>query len=91
MEKVPESQQIAILKILPITNNPRTVDEFRPISLLNTDLKILSHIISARIIIDLEGTASQHQHAFMSKRQIHKQLNNSKCVVNLDFSKAIEK
>ena len=100
-EKVPESQNIAILKLLPKTDNPRTVDEFRPISLLNTDLKILSHILSARIIIDLEDIIGQHQHAYLSKRQIHialnkvrkahKQLNNSKCLVNLDFSKAFDK
>ena len=94
-------QRIAILKLRPKTDNPRTVDEFRPISFLYTDLKILSDILFARRIKDLEGTVGQHQLAYLSKRQIHialnkvrkvyKQLNNSKCLVNLDFSKAFDK
>ena len=99
--RLPDNQQIAILKPLPKTENPKTVDEFRPISLLNTDLKILSHILANRLIKNLEDVIGQHQHAYLNKRQInialikvrkaHKQLNNSKCIVNLDFSKAFDK
>ena len=36
--RLPDNQQIAKLKLLPKTENPKTADEFRPISLLNTDL-----------------------------------------------------
>ena len=99
--RLPDNQQIAILKLLPKTENPKTVDEFRPISLLSTDLKILSHILANRLIKTLEDVIGQHQHAYLNKRQINialikvrkapKQLNNSKCIVNLDFSKAFDK
>ena len=99
--RLPDNQQIAILKLLPKTENPRTVDEFRPISLLNTDLKILSHVLANRLIKNLEAVIGQHQQAYLNKRQIntalmkirkaHKQMNNNKCIVNLDFSKAFEK
>ena len=68
--KLPDNQQIAILKLLPKTENPRTVDEFRPISLLNTDLKILSHVLANRLIKNLEEVIGQHQHAYLNKRQI---------------------
>ena len=98
--KLPDNQQIAILKLLPKTENPRTVDEFRPISLLNTDLKILSHVLANRPIKNLE-VIGQHQHAYLNKRQTntalmkvrkaHKQMINSNCIVNLDFSKAFDK
>ena len=99
--RLPDNQQIAILKLLPKTENPRTVDEFRPISLMNTDLKILSHVLANRLIKNLEEVIGQHQDAYLNKRQIntalmkvrkaHKQMNNSKCIVNLDFSKAFDK
>ena len=52
-------------------------------------------------MIHLEELVGQHQHAYLSKRQIHialnkvrkahKQQNNSKCLVNLDFSKAFDR
>ena len=54
-----------------------------------------------RLIKNLEEVIGQHQHAYLNKRQIntalmkvhkaHKQMNNSKCIVNLDFSKAFDK
>ena len=65
--RLPDNQQIAILKLLPKTENPKTVDEFRPISLLNTDLKILSHILANRLIKNLEDVIGQHQHAYLNK------------------------
>ena len=98
--RLPDNQQNAILKLLPKTEKPKTVDEFRPISLLNTDLKILSHILANRLIKNLEDVIVQHQHAYLNKRKInialikvrkaHKQLNNSKGIVNLNFSKAFD-
>ena len=99
--RLPDNQQIAILKLLPKTENPRTVEEFRPISLLNTDLKILLHVLANRLIKNLEKVIGQHQHAYQNKRQInaalmkvrkaHRQRTNSKCIVNLVFAKAFEK
>ena len=61
--RFPDNQQIAILILLPKTENPKTVDEFRPISLLNTDLKILSHILANRLI----KKPRRHQHAYLYK------------------------
>ena len=99
--RLPDNQQIAILKLLPKTENPRTVDGFRPISLLNTDLKILSNVLANRLITNFEEVIGQHQLAYLNKRQIntavmkvrkaHQQMNNSKCIVNLDFSKVFDK
>ena len=69
--RLPDNQQIAILKQLPKTENPRTVDEFRSISLLNTDLKTPSHVLANKLIENLEEVIGQHQHACLNKRQIN--------------------
>ena len=69
--RLPDNHQIAKLKLLPKSENSRTVDEFRPISLLNTDLKILPHVLANRLIKNLQEVIGQHEHAYLNKRQIN--------------------
>ena len=98
---LPQSQRIAIVKLLPKIDNAITVDDFRPISLINTDLKILSHILADRFSQRLDEIIDKSQHAYLKGRQIHvalkkinkgvELLNKSRCLVALDFSKAFDK
>ena len=64
------SQSHALIKLIPKKPNPTTVKDWRPISLLNTDYKILSSIISARIKPILNSTISLEQQCGLPNRQI---------------------
>ena len=55
---------------IPKKPNPTSVKDWRPISLLNTDYKILSSIISTRIKPILNSTISLQQQCGLPNRQI---------------------
>ena len=67
----PRSFLISIIKLIPKIENSLNVDEFRPISLLNTDLKILSHVLASRLSDPLNNLIRKHQLAYLPKRSIH--------------------
>ena len=97
----PRSFLISIIKLIPKIENSLNVDEFRPISLLNTDLKILSHVLASHIRDSLNNLIRKHQLAYLPKRSIHtaiirarlaqEKLGKSNCVVAIDFSKAFDR
>ena len=97
----PRSFLISIIKLIPKIENSLNVDEFRPISLLNTDLKILSHVLASRLRDHLNNLIRKHQLAYLPKRIIHtaiikarlaqEKLGKSNCVVAIDFSKAFDR
>ena len=61
----PRSFLISIIKLIPKIENSLNVDEFRPISLLNTDLKILSHVLASRLRDPLNNLIRKHQLAYL--------------------------
>ena len=64
------SQSRALIKLIPKKPNPSFVKDWRPISLLNTDYKILSSIISSRLKPILNSTISLEQQCGLPNRQI---------------------
>ena len=46
---VPESFTRTVIKLIPKKPVPRTVEDYRPISLINTDQKVLSHLLANRL------------------------------------------
>ena len=56
--------------IIPKTDRPATMAEFRPISLCNVGYKIISKIISTRLKCILPELISETQSAFVAKRLI---------------------
>ena len=97
------SQSLALIKLIPKTPNPKSVKDWRPISLLNTDYKILSTIISSRLKPILNSVISPEQQCGLPNRQIFnnhlnilsvinysKDLNQLLAIVQIDFYKAFD-
>ena len=58
------------IKLIPKKPNPTSVKDWRPISLLNTNYKILSSIISSRLKPILNSTISLEQQCGLPNRLI---------------------
>ena len=69
-KKLTCSQSRALIKLTPETPNPTSVKDWRPISLLNTNYKILSTIISSRLKPILNSTIFLEQQCGLPNRQI---------------------
>ena len=69
-KQLTHSQSLALIKLIPKIPNPISVKDWRPISLLNTDYKILSTIISFRLKPILNSAISIEQQCGLPNRQI---------------------
>ncbi len=97
----PDSMYSAIIKLLPKSENPKTASEFRPISLINTDKKFISHVLASRILPALELVIRKHQYAYLTGSNMNVAINlmrlrtsslgKSDCIWSLDFSKAFDR
>ena len=95
-----DSFGFAIIKVFPKKDNAIRVKDYRPVSLINTDQKNLSHVIANRLKKGLQKLIGEEQIAYLKKRQIHQTINltrlacernkNESCVIALDFSKAFD-
>ena len=97
------TQSLALIKLIFKTPNPNTVNNWRPIALLNTDYKILSSIISFRLKPILISIISPKQQCGLPNRQIfNNHLNNLSAIhytndflqppaiLQIDFYKAFD-
>jgi len=99
-KQVPPSFKHAIIKIIPKKNDSIKVSEFRPISLINSDQKILSTVLAERIKPRLDILLGCHQNAHLPNRNIHiaiQKIQNyahetsvRESIVAIDFSKAFD-
>jgi hypothetical protein len=60
----------AIIVLIPKKQGADTLQDFRPISLLHSLIKIFSKILARRLAPKLEGLVDQCQSAFIKKRSI---------------------
>ena len=74
----PESLKHAIIKLIGKKTSSVSLGDFRPISLINTDQKILSHIIAERLKIVLCDLIGTHQGAYLPNRHIHTSTSQSR-------------
>ena len=97
----PTSFDLAIIKLIPKKSNIiRKISDLRPISLINTDQKILSHILANRIKPVCNALIDQHQFAHFPKRDIHAaitlikqyavEMKQNDIICALDFTKAFD-
>ena len=102
-KKLTCSQSLALIKLIPKKNNPTTVHDWRPMSLLNTDYKILSRIISSRLKPILISIISLEQQCSLPNRQIFNNhlnilsainytndFNQPLAILQIDFYKAFD-
>ena len=79
------SQRLALIKLIPKTTNPKSVNQWCPISLLNTEYKILSSIITDRLKPLLNQIISPEQQCGLPDLQIFNNHLNIKTA--LDFAR----
>ena len=98
---LPHSFKDAIIKLIPKSTQANRVTDYRPISLINTDQKILSHVVSTRLQPLLRKIIGPHQRAYLENRSMHQGILNARInleairenstIVSLDFSKAFDR
>lgn len=60
----------AAICLVPKKSNPKTVREYRPISLINCGYKIIAKVLSNRLMPVVARLVSENQTAFLEKRYI---------------------
>ena len=100
--QAPFSHKTAIAKLIPKSGKSTDIRNWRPISLLNYDYKILAKIITFRLLPFLENYVSQTQPAATKGRQPHNVLHIKSAIdyvndishflalLQLDFAKAFD-
>ena len=68
--KIPSVYLEGIITLLYKKGDPRDIKNYRPISLLNSDYKIYTRILSNRLYRVLENIRSSNQHAIIKGRSI---------------------
>jgi retron-type reverse transcriptase len=61
----------AYVVLIPNKDNPRTVLDYRPISLIHSFAKVISKLLANRLAPELEKLVSINQITFSKKRSIH--------------------
>ena len=69
--KLANSFYLAIIKLLPKSEIAIEVQDFRPISLMNTDAKINAYVFCKRIKKDLCKVVKHNQHVYLPGRKMH--------------------
>ena len=82
LQQAPSSHKTAIVKLIPKPGKSTDIRNWRPISLLNCDYKILAKIISFRLLPFLENYISQTQQAAIKGRQLHSVWLNIKSAID---------
>ena len=102
--RIPASFNTTFIALIPKTDNPVTLNEFRPISLCKCIYKIVSKVIARRLKVILSENISAEQFGFLEGRQIHEAIGVAQeglhslksrsikgAILKIDLSKAYDK
>jgi hypothetical protein len=98
-ESIPNSMKDGIVITIPKKGcDPRHIANRRPITLLNSDYKLLSKILAIRLSKFMDDFIETGQVGFMSKRLIHDNIialnellqDDKNIIINVDFCKAYD-
>ena len=97
-------QRRSVLRLIPKKGDLTDIKNWRPISLLNTDYKLLAHVLANRLQIILPSIISKNQSGYLKGRNISLNIrstfdiiqnieneNSSGLLAFLDFEKAFDK
>ncbi len=100
----PDTMQETNIRIIPKPGDLTDIKNWRPVSLINTDQKILSHVLAERLKPHLSQIIHPDQMAYLSKRSMNagilfnkaviqkfKRRQNNLQMIALDFSKAFDR
>ena len=68
---MPKTFNLALIKLLSKGKVIKTAADFRPISLINTNQKIFSHLLAARFKKVLQKVILPDQYAYLENRSIY--------------------
>lgn len=100
---IPAGLNSSFVTLIPKNVDPSTVRDYRPISLINTSIKVLTKVLASRLAAHMGYLTSDTQSGFTKGRQASKgilvvkeivhSLQKNKCkgmVIKLDFEKAFD-
>ncbi|GJS89701.1 RNA-directed DNA polymerase, eukaryota, reverse transcriptase zinc-binding domain protein [Tanacetum coccineum] len=67
---IPKGCNTSFIALIPKTSNPMVVSDFRPISLIGTQYKIIAKVLANRLAQVIDSIISREQSAFIKQRQI---------------------
>ena len=65
-----QSQGKAVIRLIPKTRSPRSLSDYRPISLLNCDYKLMASVLAKRLRPTLVYTLGEHQRGGVPGRYV---------------------
>lgn len=68
--EIPKGCNASFIALVPKVHNPQSARDFRPISLINSSIKLLSKALAARLGEHMNSLISDTQSAFIKGRQI---------------------
>ena len=96
---MPQSWKQGQVRLIPKKDKPRTIGDARPITLLNADYKIYSHMLAWRLRKSMTTLCSPSQRAFIPSRDIRNNIvlvnslidgNTDGVIMMLDWAKAYD-
>jgi hypothetical protein len=102
--KITDQQKYGIIVCIPKQGNLTRPEEYRPLTLLNTDYKLLTRIIANRLRIWMKDILRHAQHCRLSENTVFEELATIRdavayaevsgfplCILSIDFKESFER
>ena len=102
--KITDQQKYGIFVCIPKQGNPTRPVDYRPLTLLNTDYKLLTRTIANQLLIWMKDTLRPAQHCGLSETTVFEALATLRdavtyaevsgtplCILSIDFKEAFDR